>query len=197
MRISYFLLPFFLGFQLDVLAQNTSLDTASNEGTIQEQFEYLKKISSNYQEYKVVKRSELDQLEANIRDSIARYQGVIQELNATLQENKNQINQLNQEMSRTNEQLEQAIAERDSFRIFGFLLHKQFYVNLVWGIIALLLLILLVSFIRFKRSHRVTAETKQSLEDLREEFEQHRRNTLERERKLNRQLVDALNNKNS
>jgi hypothetical protein len=43
----------------------------------------------------------------------------------------------------------------------------------------------------------VTAETKQSLEDLREEFELHRRNTLERERKLNRQLVDALNKKDS
>lgn len=197
MRISYFLLPLFLGFQLGVFAQNASLDTPSNEGTIQEQFEYLKKISSNYQEYKVVKRTELDLLQANISDSIARYQGVIQELNATLQENKNQIDQLNQEMRSTHDQLEQAIAERDSFRIFGLLLHKQLYVNLVWGIMALLLLILLVSFIRFKRSHRVTAETKQSLEDLREEFEQHRRNTLERERKLNRQLVDALNNKNS
>jgi flagellar biosynthesis chaperone FliJ len=197
MRIIYFLLPLFLGFQPEMLAQDETPDPASNEGTIQEQFEYLKKVSSNYQEYKVVKRAQLEQLEANIGDSIAHYQGVIQQLNTTLQENKNQINQLNQKVSQTNDQLAQAIAERDSFRIFGTLLHKRFYTNLVWGIIALLLLVLLVSFIRFKRSHRITAETKQSLEDLREEFEQHRRNTLERERKLNRQLVDALNKTNS
>lgn len=198
MKITFFLFMLFFAFNGVVSAQNDSEETETGEnGTIQEQFEYLKGISSNYQEYKVIKRAELDRLQATILDSTQRYQNEIQEINRALTENKNQINQLNSELSETGEELARAIEERDSFSIFGLLLHKQLYNNLVWGIILLLLLILIVSFIQFKRGHKITAETKRTLEDLREEFDQHRRNTLERERKLNRQLVDALNNKDS
>ncbi|MDN3686419.1 hypothetical protein [Cyclobacterium jeungdonense] len=198
MKITYFLFMLFLAFPAGVFAQNESQVTETGEnGTIQEQFEYLKEISSNYQEYKVIKRAELDRLQATILDSTQRYQNEIQELNSALTETKNQITQLNGELSETKEELARAIEERDSFSIFGLLLHKQIYNNLVWGVILFLLLVLIVSFIQFKRGHKITAETQRTLEDLREEFEQHRRNTLERERKLNRQLVDALNNKDS
>ena len=154
-------------------------------------------ISTNYQEYKVIKLRSLEKLQTNILDSIKGYQSTIQELKSTLQENKKQIDDLNQRLTTTKADFDRAVEEKDSFSIFGMLLHKTFYSNLVWGIIILLIIILVISYFRFKRSHQVTAETQQSLEDLREEFELHRRNTLERERKLNRQLVDALNNKDS
>lgn len=198
MKFTYFLLTLLVAFQAETFAQSENPETESGKsGTIQEQFEYLKQISSNYQEYKVIKRAELDQLQATILDSTKRYQDEILQLKTNLSETNNQINRLNNELAETRADLSRAIEERDSFSIFGLLLHKQLYNNLVWGIILLLLLVLIVSFIQFKRGHKITAETKQTLEDLREEFEQHRRNTLERERKLNRQLVDALNNKDS
>ncbi|WP_235954902.1 hypothetical protein [Cyclobacterium salsum] len=198
MKVTFFLFTLFIAFQAATFAQGESAETETAEnGTIQEQFENLKRISSNYQEYKVIKRAELDQLQATILDSTQRYQNEIQELKRSLSENNNQVTQLNSELAETREELARAIEERDSFSIFGFLLHKQFYNNLVWGVIVLLLLVLIISFIQFKRGHKITAETQQTLEDLREEFDQHRRNTLERERKLNRQLVDALNNKDA
>lgn len=65
----------------------------------------------------------------------------------------------------------------------------------MWGLIIALALILIISYFRFKRSHVITADTKKRLDEVQEEYEQHRKNTLERERKLNRQLVDALNKK--
>ncbi|WP_163378704.1 hypothetical protein [Cyclobacterium sp. SYSU L10401] len=198
MKIAYFLFATLLGFNLNLSAQVESTGTSSlDSGTISEQFEYLKDVSSNYQEYKVIRRSQLDKIQSNILDSISSYQSNILELKQTLDENSNQIKALNEELSATVADYEQAVAEKDSFTLFGMLLHKNYYNNLVWGIIILLLILLVISFFRFKRGHRITAETRQTLEDLREEFEQHRRNTLERERKLNRQLVDALNNKDS
>lgn len=199
MMIRHFLFTLFLFISFSLSAQEQSgPSTAELEnGTIEEQFEYIKKVSTNYQEYKVIKLRSLEQLRTNILDSLNGYKSTIQELKATLQENKTQINDLNQKLSTTKADFDRAVEEKDSFSIFGMLLHKNFYNNLVWGIIILLILILIVSYFRFKRSHQVTAETQQSLEDLREEFELHRRNTLERERKLNRQLVDALNKKDS
>jgi preprotein translocase subunit SecF len=196
MMIRYFLFTLFLCLGLQVSAQEQSESTTDLEnGTIEQQFEYLKKISTNYQEYKVIKVALLDKIQGNILDSIKGYQTSILELKTNLQENKTKIDGLNQQLLTTKSDFDRAVEEKDSFSFFGMLLHKNLYNNLVWGIIILLLLILIISYFRFKRSHQVTAETQQSLEDLREEFELHRRNTLERERKLNRQLVDALNNK--
>ncbi|MDO6436743.1 hypothetical protein Q4534_04970 [Cyclobacterium sp. 1_MG-2023] len=199
MMIRHFLFTLFLSISFNLSAQEQSAPSTAEleNGTIEEQFEYIKKVSTNYQEYKVIKLRSLEKLRTNILDSLSGYKSTIQELKATLQENKTQINDLNQKLSTTKADFDRAVEEKDSFSIFGMLLHKNFYNNLVWGIIILLILILVISYFRFKRSHQVTAETQQSLEDLREEFELHRRNTLERERKLNRQLVDALNKKDS
>ena len=199
MMIRHFLFTLFLSISFTLSAQEqTAPSTAELEnGTIEEQFEYIKKISTNYQEYKVIKLRSLEKLQNNILDSLSGYKSTIQELKVTLQENKTQINDLNQKLSTTKADFDRAVEEKDSFSIFGMLLHKNFYNNLVWGIIILLILTLVISYFRFKKSLQVTAETQQSLEDLREEFELHRRNTLERERKLNRQLVDALNKKDS
>jgi len=199
MIIRYFLFTLFLSLSLKLSAQEQPATTSEGieNGTIEQQFDYLKKVSTNYQEYKVIKFRSLEKLQSNILDSIKGYQSTIQELKTTLQENKMQIDDLNQRLTTTKADFDRAVEEKDSFITFGMLLHKNLYNNLVWGIIILLLIILVISYFRFKRSHQVTAETKQSLEDLREEFDLHRRNTLERERKLNRQLVDALNNKDS
>jgi len=175
----------------NALAQETGLEG----GSIKRQFEYINSVSTNYQDYKVVKKTQLDQLESNITDSISAYQKQIADINAQLNEHKSNIEGLNSEIVRTNEDLEEAISQKDSFYFFGTYLHKNLYNNIMWGLVIVLTLILIISYFRFKRSHVITAETKKRLDEVQEEYEQHRKNTLERERKLNRQLVDALNKK--
>jgi preprotein translocase subunit SecF len=179
-------------FQLNSLfAQENGLEG----GSIKSQFDYIKSVSTNYQDYKVVKRTQLDQLESNITDSISAYQKQIVDIKTQLNEQKANIEGLNAEIVRTNGDLEEAISQKDSFYFFGTYLHKNLYNNLMWGLVIALALILIISYFRFRRSHVITAETKKRLEEVQEEYEQHRKNTLERERKLNRQLVDALNKK--
>lgn len=175
----------------NVRAQDNGLEG----GSIKSQFDYIKSVSTNYQDYKVVKRSQLEQLESNITDSIGAYQKQIAAINTQLNEQKASIEGLKAEITRTNEVLEEAISQKDSFYFFGTYLHKNLYNNLMWGLIIALALILIISYFRFKRSHVITADTKKRLDEVQEEYEQHRKNTLERERKLNRQLVDALNKK--
>jgi preprotein translocase subunit SecF len=179
-------------FQLNSLfAQENGLEG----GSIKSQFDYIKSVSTNYQDYKVVKRTQLDQLESNITDSISAYQKQIVDIKTQLNEQKANIEGLNAEIVRTNGDLEEAISQKDSFYFFGTYLHKNLYNNLMWGLVIALALILIISYFRFRRSHVITAETKKRLEEVQEEYEQHRKNTLERERKLKRQLVDALNKK--
>lgn len=180
-----------------VLAQESPTNTAPegslNSGTIESQFEYLNSISNNYEDYKVVKRVHLDKIKSNVTDSLNVFKDQLSTINNQLTEQKASIDKLNTELEAAQNELQEALDMKDSFYFMGMYIPKSSYNTIMWGIIIVLALSLLFFIYRFKRSYAVTAEVKQSLMETREEFEQHRRNTLERERKLNRQLVDEMN----
>jgi hypothetical protein len=63
----------------------------------------------------------------------------------------------------------------------------------MWSIIAGLFAFLLLFIYKFKGSNSSTREAKLRLDEVETEFEDHRRNALEREQKVRRQLQDELN----
>jgi len=172
---------------------NTPPEGSLNSGTIESQFDYLNSISNNFQEYKVVKKANLDKIKSNVTDSLNVFKEQLASLNNQLKEQKAAIDQLNIEFKTSQSDLQQALDMKDSFSFMGMYIHKSSYNTLMWGLVILLAVALLFFIYRFKRNYSVTAEIKQSLMEIREEFDLHRRNTLERERKLNRQLVDEMN----
>ncbi|MEX2594187.1 MAG: hypothetical protein WD426_15550 [Anditalea sp.] len=174
---------------------STPPEGSLNSGTIESQFEYLNSISNNYEDYKVIKRANLEKIKANITDSLNVLKDQLNTINNQLNEQQASIDQLNEGLQTSQSDLQQALDMKDSFFFMGMYIHKSTYNALMWGIVIILAISLLFFIYRFKRSYAVTAEIKQSLMETREEFEQHRRNTLERERKLNRQLVDEMNKK--
>lgn len=166
-----------------------SLDT----GTIESQFEYINSVSNNYEDYKVVKRRNLDKIKTNVLDSLKMFKDQLAEVKNQREEQKSSMANLNENLNSSQEELQQALEMKDSFSFMGMYIHKSNYNSLMWGLVILLAVLLLFFIYRFKRNYSVTAEIRKTLEETREEFETHRRNTLERERKLNRQLVDELN----
>lgn len=164
-----------------------------DSGTIESQFDYINSVSNNYEEFKVVRRSNLNKIKANVLDSLNVIKGQVSTLNNQLGEQKASMDQLNSNLSTTQTELQEALDMKDSFSFMGVYLHKSTYNSMMWGIVIVLAALLLFFIYRFKRNYSVTAELRQTLEETKEEFEQHRRNTLERERKLNRQLVDEMN----
>ena len=99
------------------------------------------------------------------------------------------------QVTETNKQLEVAEAARDNFEFFGMPIHKSAYVTMMWTIVAILAGAFFIFLFKYSQSHRVISRAKKDLAETIEEFEQHRKNTLERERKLKRELVDAMNGK--
>ena len=164
-----------------------------DSGTIQSQFDYINSVSNNYEEYKVVRRAHLDRIRSNVTDSLKVFKDQLVTLNNQLTEQKTSMDQLNGSLTTTQTELQAALDMKDSFSFMGLYIHKSTYTSMMWGIVIVLGVALLFFIYRFKRNYSVTAEIRKTLEETREEFEQHRRNTLERERKLNRQLVDEMN----
>jgi Skp family chaperone for outer membrane proteins len=179
-----------------IWAQDTAPQTGSlTEGTISSQFDHLLKISNNYQDYKVIKKTHLDQIRANVMDSINVFKKELGTIQADLVEKENKIKSLEAGVSETQKRLDSAEAAVDSFEFLGLQIHKSTYANMMWAIVGLLTAGLLFFLFKYSQSHQVIAKAQKDLAETMEEFEQHRKNTLERERKLKRELIDAMNGK--
>ncbi|MGY6521806.1 MAG: hypothetical protein ACXIUD_08770 [Mongoliitalea sp.] len=184
-----------LCFVLTVQAQEEEQGSLTS-GTIASQFEYVNRISNNYQEYKVIKKTHLDQLKSNVVDSLKVFQVELGTQKEEIKSQQAQLAEVNKDLLALKESLQAAEEARDNFSFFNIPIHKSAYNSIVWSIIGGLAIALSFFLFKFFQSHRVVQKARRDLEETMEEFEQHRRNTLERERKLKRELVDALN-KNS
>lgn len=198
MKNAYFIgLLLSLCWIAEVNAQTDPPAGSLSSGTIGSQFDYVNSVSNNFQEYKVVKRTHLDQLKSNVLDSLRVFQKDIIAQKGEIASLNTQLSEINTELSSVRENLEVAEAARDNFSFLGFAIHKSAYNSLVWSIIGGLTLALLFFLYQYFQSHRVVQKARKDLEETVEEFENHRRNTLERERKLKRELVDAMNKKSA
>ena len=173
-----------------LLAQETN-ENALQSGTIDEQFDYIYGASNNYQEYKVVRRSFLDRLKSNMLDSIQTMRGEVLELKKDVQTRQDSIRSIQNLLAQTESEKQEAIAAKDNFNFLGLGIQKGVYSTFMWVLVGALAAALALFSFKYFRSFSKIKKAEKDLADLQEEFEQHRKNTLERERKLKRELIDA------
>jgi len=164
-----------------------------NEGTIDNQFEYVIRRSNSYQEFKVVKKTWLYELKAHTLDSLNAVHKELSDTQATVTNQSQEIDQLKTDLANTKTNLENTNKEKDSMALFGIQMSKGGYNALMWTIIAALLVLLMFFIYKFKNSNATTKQAKKTLLETEEEYEEYRRNALEREQKVRRQLQDELN----
>ena len=164
-----------------------------SEGTIDNQFEYVIRRSNSYQEFKVVKKTWLYELKAHTLDSLNAVQKELKDSQSTINNQSNEIDQLKTDLANTKSDLENTKKEKDSMALFGMQMSKGGYNVLMWSIIAALLILLILFIYKFKNSNSITKQAKKSLLETEEEYEEYRRNSLEREQKVRRQLQDEIN----
>jgi len=176
-------------------AQNTQ--ETPDDNSINGQFETLIRKSTNYRQsgkrYEVVRLLELQALQKNILDTITTANTNIGELQATISGNETALSSLNNKLEETTNNLTQITEEKDSISFFGALISKGTYKLIVWCVIFGLLAFLLLFIYKFKNSNTLTQQAKLNLEDVEQEFEEHRRRALEREQKISRKLQDEIN----
>ena len=180
-----------------VIAQ-TNETNSINEGSINDQFEYLLRKSGNFKgtngdRYEAVRRSLILALQAHTNDSLNSLESRLKEANNTISTQQSEIETLKTDLGTTTSTLDATNKEKDSMSLFGMQMSKTGYNTLLWSIIAGLLALLLFFIYKFKNSNAITRGAKKSLEEIELEFEEHRRIALEREQKVRRQLQDELN----
>ena len=149
--------------------------------------------SNSYQEYKVIKKTQLATLRRNILDSVSNLEKEIGSQNSELEQRKAKIDSLSGNLKRTQEDLTLSKEKEDGIEIFGVLTSKATYNTIMWSIIGILLLIGGFLFYRFLNSHKIINAAELKIAEMEIELEDYRRNSLEREQKLRRKLQDEIN----
>jgi len=173
------------------------VELSLNDGTIDDQFEYVIQKSYTYRGngkiYKNVERHWLYALKAHTIDSLNALRKDLTDTQAVVDSQVNEISGLKTNLNDTQGSLDKTNVEKNSMALFGLQMSKANYNLLMWSIIAALLVLLLLFIYKFRNSNTTTRVTKNNLSDIEEEFEEHRRNALEREQLVRRQLQDELN----
>lgn len=185
-------------FGLSLQAQENSDELSLDSGTIESQFEYVFRKSGNFkgtngQAYEAVKTVWLLKLRNHVKDSLNSIKKELSDTQAVVTAQTNEITNLKSNLSKTQTDLDTTNAEKDSMSLFGMQMSKGGYNGLLWTIIAGLLGLLLFFVFKFRNSNAITRQAKQSLSEVEEAFEEHRKTALEREQKVRRQLQDELN----
>ncbi len=172
---------------------NPESNSASINGTLANQFDYVIQKSNNFQEYKVVKRDYLMLLKKNSLDSVGRFKNELVSLKSQFSNHASIVAQLNDTLKATNEELKTLKTAQDNVSLFGSPISKTNYNIVMWGIVIVLFLILIVFLFQLKSAKSIAHEVKNNLEKIEEEFEDYKHKALEKEQKLGRQLQDEIN----
>ncbi len=168
-----------------------------NEGTIDEQFEYVIQKSYTYRGngkvYKNVERHWLTQLKARTLDSLKAVHKDLTDTQAIVDAQAKEITSLKSNLSNTQSSLDQTNIEKNNMALFGMQMSKTNYNVLMWSIIAGLLALLIFFIYKFNNSNAITRDARHALAEIEEEFDEHRKTALEREQKVRRQLQDEIN----
>ncbi|WP_438977762.1 hypothetical protein [Polaribacter sp.] len=189
---SLFFTLFLLFIQYTSFSQENN-NVVIEDKTLEGQFDKINRISTSYQTYKVISKDKFQELKNNVLDSIKASNKNLKEQKVLLKNERDNVAKLNAELNKTKEDLKKAQEKENSISLFGFQISKVTYNLILWLIIISLALALAFFVFKFSKSNILTKKAKEDLEDVEQEFEVHRKKSLEREQKLRRQLQDEIN----
>lgn len=163
---------------------------SQSENTLESQFDEIYLKSNNYQDYKVVKKTNLLALKKNTIDSIVVYREAIAGLQSEIDSQKMENGLLQNNLNEVSQNLNIAISQRDELNFLGINTTKGTYSTLVWTLIAFLAFLAGLFIFKFQNNNKNTRILKQNLKETEDEFESYKQRALEREQLLNRKLHD-------
>ncbi|RXP52803.1 hypothetical protein EC396_10845 [Lutibacter sp. HS1-25] len=164
-------------------------DTSS----ISNQFENLIQNANKYQDFRVVKTSDIYKLKSNVTDSIAASRKKLLEVNSMINSQKITVDSLQTSLNTAEETIITLNKESSSIGFLGLRFQNNLFKTIMLSIIAILAILLAFFIYKFKASNTITQAATENLKELEAEFETHRKTALEREQKVRRQLQDELN----
>ena len=184
------LVAILITFSLSTYAKK-DINAWKKETTLEQQFSVFKKNLNLWDGFMFFKEPQINELFRAVNDTISNLESTIINNEKNISSLESTITGLNNNLSSTQNKLDESLTREDSFSTMGIQISKGNFAIIMYAISIILLIIVGVLFFLYKQSHLITKEAKGKFEDLDKEFDQHKKNNLERFTKLNRELHDA------
>jgi hypothetical protein len=175
--------------QINFSQENDTIEPKTIEG----QFDKIFKVSATFQNYKIVGKDEFLSLKKNVLDSVKKFRKAFVNIENLLKNERENIAYLNETLTQKTLELDNALFKENSISLFGAPLNKFTYSFILWTIIIGFGAGIVFFVFKFLKSNVIAKQAQDSLLIVEEEFEIHRKNSIEREQKLRRQLQDEIN----
>lgn len=169
------------------------IDAWKSEKSLDSQYETFKKNLNFWNGFYSFKEYQSDEFFSAVKDTIKKLQNNIDKNEVEIEKLNKEIVSLKASLEETNKSLEASLEREMTLETLGTRFDKNAFPSILYAIIIALILIALFILFLFFRSNKVTTSTNKRYNDLSNEFEEHRKNTLDREIKLNRELQNERN----
>ena len=151
---------------------------------LQDQLDYIHENTRVYNDYRAIRADIFLKMKRNVIDTLNAGKLELEQLNSRLTERNFQIESLNTDLTRTNNEKAEAIKLQNSLSFFGIQMNKALYNSIVWFIILGLVVLAVILVILHRRSHQVTKLVKEELQTTQDEFDLYRKSSREKYEKL-------------
>ncbi len=189
MKLFFTSILLILNVQINFSQENDTIEPKTIEG----QFDKIFKVSATFQNYKIVGKDEFLSLKKNVLDSVKKFRKAFLNIENLLKNERENIAYLNETLTQKTLELDNALFKENSISLFGATLNKFTYSFILWTIIIGFGAGIVFFVFKFLKSNVIAKQAQESLLIVEEEFEIHRKNSIEREQKLRRQLQDEIN----
>ena len=174
----------------DVVAQSPTTQTPS---TLNEQFVFLKEESNTYKDKKIIRETELNRFWTNVRDSLSQVHQQLALTKNNINARKAEIDTLNAKLESQRQMVEESEHASTHISVMGIDILKNSFLSFFWITASVLTLLLLGALYQYRNSKMVTSKTQYNLRAIQRELEDFRKKSLEKERKLRRELQTERN----
>lgn len=185
----YILVCVFLIFNVSIAQK---IETINNQ-SLSKQFKLLLEKSETYNDFKVIKQSELLNFENVMIDSLNTLNHSKLEAFSKIKTQEVKIVDLNSSIDEKDSQLAESEGKNSSISILGMQINKNFYAIISVIIPLLLLGVIGTLFFKLQHNNQGTKEAQKQLKSLENEYEDHRKRTLDNQMKLKRELQTERN----
>lgn len=180
-------------FFTQLLSAQTGNPAQPDTASLRVQFDQMLDASNRFQRFKVIRQDFLAAFIANVSDSLSGYTEEIGTLKSRISDQETKIEGQAATIGERDAKITELTDEKDGISLLGLPLSKVTYNIIMWSAIILLLAALLFAIARMRFAVSTSREARLANEQTTGELEKSRKNRLEVEQKLRRQLQDERN----
>jgi hypothetical protein len=178
---------------LSFTAVSHAQEAETEPETLNEKYQFLKRRSNTWENFKVIREISLDAFWKNVQDSVRVLKSDLATANIKINEQQVLVDGHQGEMDKLKSNLAESEYRNSRIPLLGVYIMQNIYTTTVWGIIGLLLILLIIGYFRFRSNERTTRKKVKDYEELSEEFEEYRKIVRQREIRIKRELQTASN----